>query len=70
MRCLKKDGMNYMATTKDVIYLLIIFVLILGMYIQYANYREDSFSRITKCFADEVKEVEWCEKFYDKYREK
>jgi len=57
-----------MKNKKDLIYLLIIIGLLGAMYYQYNQYQEDSFSRITKCFADEVEEVEWCEKFYDKYR--
>ena len=57
-----------MKNKKDLIYLLIIIGLLGAMYYQYTQYQEDSFSRITKCFADEVEEVGWCEKFYDKYR--
>jgi len=57
-----------MKNQKDLIYLLIIIGLLGVMYYQHIQYREDSFTRITGCFADEVEEVEWCEKFYDKYR--
>ena len=57
-----------MKNKKDLIYLLIIIGLLGAMYYQYTQYQEDSFSRISKCFADKVEEVEWCEKFYDKYR--
>lgn len=57
-----------MKNKKDLIYLLIIIGLLGVMYYQHIQYREDSFTRITGCFADEVEEVEWCERFYDKYR--
>lgn len=57
-----------MKNKKDLIYLLIIIGLLGAIYYQYIQYQEDSFSRITKCFSDKVEEVDWCEKFYDKYR--
>ncbi len=41
------------------------------MYYQYIQHREDSFSRITQCFADEVpdSEQDFCESIYEKYRD-
>ena len=41
------------------------------MFVQYTKYKEDSFSRITQCFADVVPEAEqdFCESFYEKYRD-
>ena len=54
---------------KDFIYIAVIIGLLTLMYYQYIQHREDSHSRIVNCFKDVVEEVEWCEKFFDKYRE-
>ena len=52
---------------KDVIYLLIITGLLAVMYVQYSNYQNDSYTRVMDCFRDEVKEPEFCKKFYKGY---
>jgi len=56
---------------KDFIYLLIIAGLLAVIFVQYTKYREDSFSRITQCFADVVpdSEQDFCESIYEKYRD-
>ena len=54
---------------KDVIYLLIIAGLLATMYVQYSNYQNDSYTRVMNCFKDEVKEPEFCKKFYEGYLE-
>ena len=54
---------------KDVIYLLIIAGLLAIMYVQYSNYQNDSYTRVMDCFKDEVKEPEFCNKFYKGYFE-
>jgi hypothetical protein len=54
---------------KDVIYLLIIAGLLATMYVQYSNYQNDSYTRVMDCFRDEVKEPEFCQKFYKKYKD-
>jgi len=58
-----------MITKKDVIYLLIIAALLATMYVQYSNYQNDSYTRVMNCFKDEVKEPEFCKKFYKQYLE-
>jgi len=58
-----------MITKKDVIYLLIIAALLATMYVQYSNYQNDSYTRVMNCFKDEVKEPEFCKKFYEGYLE-
>ena len=55
---------------KDVIYLLIIAGLLAIMYVQYSNYQNDSYTRVMDCFKDEVREPEFCQKFYKQYLEK
>ena len=52
---------------KDAIYLLIITGLLAVMYVQYSNYQNDSYTRVMDCFRDEVKEPEFCQKFYKQY---
>tara|TARA_B100000963_G_scaffold313842_1_gene292024 strand:+ start:318 stop:491 length:174 start_codon:yes stop_codon:yes gene_type:complete len=54
---------------KDAIYLLIIAGLLAIMYVQYSNYQNDSYTRVMDCFRDEVKEPEFCKKFYEQYLE-
>tara|TARA_R100001510_G_C7626966_1_gene186631 strand:- start:51 stop:227 length:177 start_codon:yes stop_codon:yes gene_type:complete len=53
---------------KDFNYLGIILALLIALIALNAQYRQDSFSRITKCFADVVEEPEFCESFYEKHR--
>ena len=53
--------------TKDVIYLLIIAGLLATMYVQYSKYQNDSYTRVMDCFRDDVKEPEFCQKFYKQY---
>ena len=54
---------------KDAIYLLIIAGLLAIIYVQYSNYQNDSYTRVMDCFKDEVKEPEFCKKFYEQYLE-
>ena len=54
---------------KDTIYLLIIAGLLAIIYVQYSNYQNDSYTRVMDCFKDEVKEPEFCKKFYEQYLE-
>ncbi|MDC0961981.1 hypothetical protein OAR55_00890 [Gammaproteobacteria bacterium] len=54
---------------KDVIYLLIITGLLTVMYVQYSNYQNDSYTRVMDCFKDEVKEIEFCQAFYEQYKD-
>jgi len=58
-------------SNREPFYILIILVLLIIMFVQYTKYKEDSFSRITQCFADVVPEAEqdFCESFYEKYRD-
>ena len=55
---------------REPFYILIILILLSLMYVQYSKYREDSYSRVTKCFEDVTPdyEIEFCESFYEKYR--
>jgi len=64
-----KSQMN--VVSREPFYVLTILVLLVGMYFQYTKYREDSFSRITQCFADVIPDTEqdFCESFYEKYRD-
>ena len=59
-----------MITKKDIFYILIITSLLVTMYVQYSNYQNDSYTRVMDCFKDEVKEFEFCQKFYKQYLEK
>ena len=52
---------------KDIFYILIIISLLATMYVQYSNYQNDSYTRVMDCFKDEVKEPEFCMKFYKGY---
>ena len=52
---------------KDIFYILIIISLLVIMYVQYSNYQNDSYTRVMDCFRDEVKEPEFCKKFYKGY---
>ena len=58
-----------MVTKKDIIYLLVIAGLLAIMYVQYSHYQHDSYTRVMDCFRDEVKEPEFCKKFYKQYLE-
>lgn len=51
-------------TKKDSIYILIIISLLAIMHVQYSNYQNDSYTRVMDCFRDEIKEPEFCQKFY------
>ena len=53
---------------KDVMYLGMILALLIALIGLNIEYKNDSFSRITKCFADVVEEPEFCESFYEKHR--
>ena len=68
----REDNNTQMNTgSREPFYIVIIFVLLIIMFVQYTKYREDSFSRITQCFADVVpdSEKDFCESFYEKYRD-
>jgi len=58
-------------SNREPFYILIILVLLIIMFVQYTKYKEDSFSRITQCFADVVPdgEKDFCESFYEKHRD-
>ena len=58
-------------SNREPFYILIILVLLIIIFVQYTKYKEDSFSRITQCFADVVpdSEQDFCESFYNKYRD-
>ena len=58
-----------MITKKDMIYILIITLLLATMSVQYSSYQNDSYTRVMDCFKDEVKEPEFCQKFYKQYLE-
>jgi ABC-type cobalt transport system substrate-binding protein len=58
-----------MITKKDMIYILIITLLLATMFVQYSSYQNDSYTRVMDCFKDEVKEPEFCQKFYKQYLE-
>ncbi len=58
-----------MITKKDIFYILIITSLLVTMYVQYSNYQNDSYTRVMDCFREEVKEPEFCQKFYEGYLE-
>tara|TARA_B110000879_G_scaffold155647_1_gene201123 strand:- start:49 stop:237 length:189 start_codon:yes stop_codon:yes gene_type:complete len=60
-------GINNMK--KDIAYILVIITLLAFMYVQYSHYQNDSYTRVMDCFRDEVKEPEFCQKFYKSYRE-
>ena len=70
---IKDDNYNNKTNTanREPFYILIILVLLIIMFVQYTKYREDSFSRITQCFADVVpdSEQDFCESIYEKYRD-
>ena len=70
---IKDDNNNNKTNTanREPFYILIILVLLIIMFVQYTKYREDSFSRITQCFADVVpdSEQDFCESIYEKYRD-
>ena len=68
----REDNNTQMNTgSREPFYIVIIFVLLIIMFVQYTKYREDSFSRITQCFADVVpdSEQDFCESIYEKYRD-
>ena len=52
---------------KDIIYLIVIAGLLAVMFVQYSHYQNDSYTRVMDCFRDEVKEPEFCMKFYKGY---
>ena len=54
---------------KDIFYILIIISLLVIMYVQYSNYQNDSYTRVMDCFKDEVKEIEFCQAFYEQYKD-
>ncbi|MDC0961983.1 hypothetical protein OAR55_00900 [Gammaproteobacteria bacterium] len=66
-----KDNNKTDTSNREPFYILIILVLLIIMFVQYTKYREDSFSRITQCFADVVpdSEQDFCESIYEKYRD-
>lgn len=53
---------------KDFNYLGIILALVITIIAMNIQHKQDSFSRITKCFADVVEEPKFCESFYEKHR--
>jgi ABC-type sulfate transport system permease component len=53
---------------KDFNYLGIILALLITIFAMNIQHKQDSFSRITKCFADVVEEPKFCESFYEKHR--
>lgn len=53
---------------KDFNYIGIIIALLITLVAMNVQYKQDSFSRITKCFADVVEEPKFCESFYEKHR--
>jgi hypothetical protein len=53
---------------KDFNYLGIILALVITIVAMNIQHKQDSFSRITKCFADVVEEPKFCESFYEKHR--
>ena len=53
---------------KDFNYLGIILSLVITIIAMNIQHKQDSFSRITKCFADVVEEPKFCESFYEKHR--
>ena len=50
---------------KDIAYILVIITLLAVMYVQYSHYQNDSYTRVMDCFRDEVKEPEFCQRFYE-----
>jgi hypothetical protein len=68
--CQNKIGwLGWVMHKKDVIYLLIIAGLLATMYFQYSNYQNDSYTRVMDCFRDEVKEPEFCQRFYERLKD-
>ena len=65
----KTHCLGYVMDKKDVIYLLIITSLLAVMYVQYTQYQNDSYTRVMDCFKDEVKEIEFCQAFYEQYKD-
>ena len=53
---------------KDIIYLIVIAGLLGVMFVQYSHYQNDSYTRVMDCFRDEVKEPEFCQQFYERYK--
>lgn len=53
---------------KDIIYLIVIAGLLGVMSVQYSHYQNDSYTRVMDCFRDEVKEPEFCQQFYERYK--
>jgi hypothetical protein len=53
---------------KDFNYLGIILILLIAFIGLHVQHQQDSFSRITKCFADVITEPKFCESFFEKHR--
>lgn len=53
---------------KDFNYIGIIIALLITLVAMNVQYKQDSFSRITKCFADVITEPKFCESFFEKHR--
>ena len=67
----ENKNMQMNTGSREPFYMVTILALLIIMFVQYTKYREDSFSRITQCFADEVpdSEQDFCESFYEEYRD-
>tara|TARA_R110001606_G_scaffold17677_3_gene68153 strand:- start:550 stop:732 length:183 start_codon:yes stop_codon:yes gene_type:complete len=54
---------------KDLNYIGIIIALLIALFALNIQYKNDSYTRVMNCFKDVVNEPEFCQQFYNKYKE-
>ena len=54
---------------REYFYISIILILLVALYSLYTQYQNDSYTRVMDCFRDDVKDAEFCQKFYKQYKD-
>ena len=63
------DNKKRIFNSRDYFYISIILILLIALYSLYTQYQNDSYTRVMDCFRDEVKEPEFCQEFYEQFKE-